>query len=80
MFGFRIIKRLDGTEIIDQTLKTPYNALTAMQMLEYIEVDNYLETIEREKRRIRKETEAKRKKESNLLYRLVCFCTNPLMM
>jgi hypothetical protein len=80
MFGFRIIKRLDGTEIIDRNLKTPYSALTAMQMLEYIEVDNYLETIEREKRRIRKEEENNWKKESNLLYRFVCFCTNPLRM
>jgi hypothetical protein len=74
MFGFRIIKREDGTEIIDSNLKTPYNSLTAMQMVEYVEVDNYLHTIERQKRKARKQAESKRKTASNPLYRFAYMC------
>ena len=32
MFNFRIITCPDGTQIIDPSLKTPYNALTPIQM------------------------------------------------
>lgn len=38
MFNFRIVICDDGTEIIDRHLKTPYNALTAVQMIEYVEM------------------------------------------
>lgn len=37
MFNFRIIETTDGNQIIDRNLKTPYNALTPLQMVEYAE-------------------------------------------
>ena len=38
-FNFRIIKSANGVEIIDNTLSTPYNSLTPMQMIDYINVE-----------------------------------------
>ena len=38
MFNFRIITTADGNQIIDRSLKTPYNALTPTQMLEYTDL------------------------------------------
>ena len=35
MFNFRIIDTPDGNQIIDRNLKTPYNALTPLQMVKY---------------------------------------------
>ena len=37
MFNFRIITTADGNQIIDRNLKTPYDALTPTQMMEYME-------------------------------------------
>lgn len=51
MFGFRIITCADGTEIIDRSLKTPYNALTPLQMVEYLEMDNRLAYMDRMERK-----------------------------
>ena len=42
MFNFRIITTADGNQIIDRNLKTPYDALTPTQMMEYMEMDNSL--------------------------------------
>ena len=42
VFNFRIIYGTNGTDIIDQSLSTPYNSLTPKQMQDYIEVDNQL--------------------------------------
>lgn len=39
MFDFRIITCTDGTQVIDPSLKTPYSALTPVQMAEYMEMD-----------------------------------------
>ena len=39
MFNFRIINTPDGNQIIDETLKTPYDSITPVEMMEYIEVD-----------------------------------------
>ena len=39
MFNFRLINTPDGNQIIDCTLKTPYNSLTPLQMVEYMEID-----------------------------------------
>lgn len=49
-FNFRIIKAGNGTEVIDNTLSTPYNSLTPMQMLDYINIENSLYFSERQKR------------------------------
>jgi hypothetical protein len=49
-FNFRIIKAGNGTEVIDNTLSTPYNSLTPLQMLDYINIENSLYFAERQKR------------------------------
>lgn len=74
MFDFKIINLSDGNQVIDRNLKTPYNALTAVQMVEYIEVDILLATTDRIKRERQKEQEYKRKLARNPLYRLACLC------
>lgn len=74
MFNFRIITRSDGTEIIDRQLKTPYNALTAVQMMEYIEMDAQLAFMDRMKRKAKEEAEKQRKIIMNPLYRLAFLC------
>lgn len=50
VFNFRIIYGINGIDIIDQNLYTPYNSLTPREMQDYIEVDNHLETIAAMKR------------------------------
>ena len=54
-FNFRIIKAGNGTEVIDNTLSTPYNSLTPLQMMDYINVENSLYFTER--KRLQKATE-----------------------
>lgn len=49
-FNFRIIKIANGAEIIDSTLSTPYNSLTPLQMMDYINVENSFYFSERQKR------------------------------
>ena len=54
MFDFRLINTPDGNQIIDTTLKTPYDSITAVEMMEYIEVDarlEYMKRMEREQKR-----------------------------
>lgn len=74
MFNFRIIDMADGNQIIDRHLKTPYNALTAVQMIEYVEVDVQLELMDRMKRKARKEASRRRRIARNPLYRLALVC------
>ena len=74
MFNFRIITRSDGTEIIDRQLKTPYNALTAVQKVEYIEMDAQLAFMDRMKRKARKDAERRRRIARNPFYRLAFLC------
>lgn len=59
MFEFRIINTTDGNQIIDRNLKTPYNALTPMQMLEYTEMDNQLAFMDRMERKAKRKEEEK---------------------
>lgn len=72
MFNFRIIRCADGTDIIDRQLKTPYNALTPMQLIEYTEMDNQLAYMDRLERKAREKAEHKHRIVRNLLYRLAC--------
>ncbi len=58
MFNFRIITCPDGTQIIDSSLKTPYNALTPNQMQEYIEIDTQIAFMERMKRKSKRKQTA----------------------
>jgi hypothetical protein len=73
MFNFRIINLADGNQIIDSSLKTSYNSLTAVQMQEYIEVDCQLGLMERQKRKEQREAaEHKRRLWRNPFYHLAC--------
>lgn len=74
MFEFRIITCADGTEIIDRSLKTPYNALTPLQIVEYLEMDNRLAYMDRMERKARAEAERKRKLARNPIYKMACLC------
>lgn len=74
MFEFRIITCADGTEIVDRTLKTPYKALTPLQMVEYQEMDSQIAIMDRLKRKAKLEAERKRKISRNPIYRLACLC------
>lgn len=72
MFDFRIINTQDGNQIIDRNLKTPYNALTPLQMLEYTEMDNQLAYMDRMERKAK--AERKHKMIRNPFYKLACLC------
>lgn len=74
MFDFRLFNTSDGNQIIDTTLKTPYDSLTPFQMLEYMEVDNQLSFMERMEKKQRREAERQRKIAKNPLLRVACFC------
>ncbi len=72
MFDFRIIDTADGNQIIDRNLKTSYNALTPLQMVEYLEMDNRLAYMDRMERKARAEEERKRKIARNPIYKMAC--------
>lgn len=74
MFNFRIIDTPDGNQIIDRNLKTPYKALTPLQMVEYLEMDNRLAYMDRIERKARAEAERKRKLARNPIYKMACLC------
>ena len=74
MFNFRIITLPNGNQVIDPSLKTPYDSLTPLQMVEYTEMDEKLAYMDRVKREARRETERSRKIKRNPLYRLACLC------
>lgn len=74
MFSFRIIDTADGNQIIDRNLKTPYNALTPIQMVEYTEMDNRLAYMDRMERKAREEAERKLKLVRNPIYKMACLC------
>ena len=74
MFNFRLINTPDGNQIIDTTLKTPYDSITPIEMLEYMEVDNRLAYMKRMERKQKREAERKRKFTYKLFYKVACAC------
>lgn len=74
MFDFRIIDTADGNQIIDRNLKTPYKALTPLQMIEYLEMDNRLAYMDRMERKVRKQAERQRKFARNPFYKMAYLC------
>ncbi len=74
MFEFRIIDTSDGNQIIDRSLKTPYNALTPLQMVEYLEMDVRLAYMDRMERKAKAEAERRRKIARNPIYKMACLC------
>ena len=73
-FDFRIIHCANGTDLIDETLKTPYAALNPVQMVEYTEVDNNLAYMRRLERQKRRESERQRKFTYKLFHKVACAC------
>lgn len=55
MFKFRLITLADGNQVIDRSISTLYEALTPLQMMEYIEVDDNIAYAERMEKKRRKE-------------------------
>ena len=74
LFRSRIIDTPDGNQIIDRNLKTPYKALTTLQMVEYLEMDNRLAYMDRVERKARAEAERRRKIARNPIYKMACLC------
>ena len=74
MFNFRLINTPDGNQIIDTTLKTPYDSITAVEMLEYMEVDNRLAYMERMERKQKREAEHKQKFTYRFIHKVACMC------
>lgn len=74
MFNFRIINTPDGNQIIDRNLKTPYNALTPLQMVDYMEIDNQLAFIDRIEREAKRKAEHIKKLARNPLYKIAYMC------
>ncbi len=77
MFHFRIINLSDGNQVIRRDLKTPYDALTPIQMVEYVEMDVQLTIMDIQKKKaLRAQAESERRQEvlRNPLYRLACLC------
>lgn len=72
MFNFRIINLPDGNQIIDPSLKTPYNALTPLQMVEYHEMDVQLAYMDRMERKAREEAKQRQKLARNPIYKMAC--------
>lgn len=72
MFNFRIITTADGNQIINRNLKTPYNALTPTQMMEYTELDNQMEFMDRMERKVKQKADHMRKLAKNPLYKIAC--------
>ena len=74
MFNFRLINTPDGNQIIDTTLKTPYDSITPIEMMEYMEVDARLEHMKRMERKQKREAEKQRKFIYRFMYKVACMC------
>ena len=74
MFNFRIIDTPDGNQNIDRNLKTHYNALTPLQMVEYTEMDEQLAFMDKMERKAKQKAEHMRKLARNPFYKIACAC------
>ncbi len=74
MFNFRIIDTEDGNQVIRKDLKTPYDALTLSQYIEYINMETQLYIADRQKKKFLKEADRRRKIARNPFVRFACFC------
>ena len=74
MFNFRLINRADGNQIIDTTLKTPYDRMTPIEMMEYMEVDARLAYMDRMERKQQREAERKQKFTCRFIHKVACMC------
>ena len=74
MFNFRLINTPDGNQIIDTTLKTPYDSITPIEMMEYIEVDASIDYMKRMERKQQSEAERKQKFIYKFMHKVACMC------
>ena len=74
MFDFRIINTPDGNQVIDPSIKTPYDSLTPSEMLEYTEMDKCMAIMDTIARERRKAVEQRRKRARNPLHRFASMC------
>lgn len=74
MFDFRIINLPDKNQVIRRDLKTPYDALTPLQFVEYTEMEVQLYIADRQKRKVHKQAERQRKLARNPIYKMACLC------
>ena len=71
VFEFRIVNLSDDMQVIDRRLKTPYDALTPLQMEEYMQIDAQLDYMDRMKRSERREMR-QRENSRGLLHKAAC--------
>ena len=76
MFHFRLINMPDGNQVIDTSLKTPYESLTVEQLQEYIKVDDQLSIMERLEKKRKKEMECQQEK---FIKKIAMFFKNSIM-
>ena len=74
MFNFRLINTPDENQIIDTTLKTSYDSITPIEMMEYMEVDARLAYMERMERKQQREAERQRKFTYRFIHKVACMC------
>ena len=74
MFDFKIIDTPDGNQVIRRDLKTPYNALTPLQYIEYTNMEVQLYIADRQKKKSQREEKRRRKLARNPFVRFACFC------
>lgn len=73
-FSFQLIDMGNGSQVIDESIKTPMDALTPEMQMEYMEVDVQLAFMKMIQKKDRKEAERRRKRARNPLWRLACLC------
>ena len=57
-FNFRIINTADGSQIIDTTQETSCDSMSAVEMLDYLQVEESLYFAERQRRKIKIQKES----------------------
>ncbi len=67
MFNFRIINLPDGNQLIDERLKTPYDSITATEMIEYKAWEENLAVMRRIKNEMEKEKRERIKRHRKII-------------
>lgn len=78
-FDFRVINLPNGDQVIDKAIRTPYEALEPLQMLEYTEMEREMAVMDQMRRKEKRELKRRRRNSRNPLYRLACICGLGLM-
>lgn len=73
-YDFRIIRCQDGSEIIDEKLKTSLDSIDGVLAAEYQKVQDALDIIHKKEEKKQKEASVKQKKEHNILFKIACLC------